>query len=190
MPPDRVRPERSAWRDRDLSERHRLWGYDAPACDVDYLEYDFCKGVAICEWKHQYANPHSTNEPSIRAQRDLADRAGLSFFVIRRAFDMSWFDITPENDIARNKIKFANVNPVQFRINGEIEFVQFLYWLRNRVAPDHVLKMLAENPYIPSTNLDELRIAWKQCNVAEKITFWREINKFAPANPTNQNLPK
>ena len=32
-----VRPERTGWRDEKLSQRHRMWGWDCPAVDIDFL---------------------------------------------------------------------------------------------------------------------------------------------------------
>ena len=42
-----VRAERTHWRDEALSERHRLWGYDCPAVDVDFLLRDLVKASAL-----------------------------------------------------------------------------------------------------------------------------------------------
>jgi len=47
-----VRPERTGWRDLELSKRHRQWGWDCPGIDLDFLflEYDRGKAVAIVEY--------------------------------------------------------------------------------------------------------------------------------------------
>lgn len=35
-----VKLEKTCWRDLDLLKRHRVWGWDCPAQDIDFLEYD------------------------------------------------------------------------------------------------------------------------------------------------------
>jgi hypothetical protein len=53
-----VAKERSGWRDLELSQRHRAWGFDVPAVDIDYfLAYDNGKAVALIEYKHERAQP-------------------------------------------------------------------------------------------------------------------------------------
>lgn len=79
-PKDRsVRPERTGWRDIELSKRHRCWGWNCPAIDLDLvlLEYDRGKAVAIVEYKHERTPLQFPTHPSYQALIDLADRAGL-----------------------------------------------------------------------------------------------------------------
>ena len=63
-----VRQERTGWRDEALSKRHRDWGWDCPAIDIDFLmiEYDKGKSVALVEYggktnatnaKENYSHP-------------------------------------------------------------------------------------------------------------------------------------
>ena len=51
--------ERTGWRDQALSERHRAWGWDCPALDMDFvmIEYDNGKATALVEYKHEQAAP-------------------------------------------------------------------------------------------------------------------------------------
>jgi hypothetical protein len=46
MPPE-VKKERSGWRDLELSGRHRRWGWDCPAVDLDFLFLEYDKGKAV-----------------------------------------------------------------------------------------------------------------------------------------------
>ena len=43
--------KRDAW----LSGRHRVWGSNVPAMDLDFIlaEYDKCVPVALIDYKHQ-----------------------------------------------------------------------------------------------------------------------------------------
>lgn len=46
--------ERSGWRDMELSGRHRIWGFNCPAVDLDFLmvEYNLGIAIAVVEYKH------------------------------------------------------------------------------------------------------------------------------------------
>lgn len=50
---DGARQERSGWRDLELNNRHRLWGRDCPAADIDalFVEYTRHVPVALVEYK-------------------------------------------------------------------------------------------------------------------------------------------
>ena len=52
--------------DRELSDRHRKWGHECPATDIDFLlnEYNHGIPVAIIDYKHYLANPSKTNNKS------------------------------------------------------------------------------------------------------------------------------
>ena len=75
--------ERHGKRDEILSAKHRRWGYNVPAVDIDFLliEYDQAKAQAVIEYRH--ANGIIRQDTSIKAITDLADRAGLPFFIVR-----------------------------------------------------------------------------------------------------------
>ena len=47
-----VKEERSGWRDEMLSQRHRDWGFNCPAIDIDFLliEYNSAKVKALVEY--------------------------------------------------------------------------------------------------------------------------------------------
>ena len=75
--------ERHGKRDNTISEKHRRWGYNVPAVDIDFLliEYDRAKAQAVIEYRH--ANGHIRQDTSIKAITDLANRAGLPFFIVQ-----------------------------------------------------------------------------------------------------------
>lgn len=151
MQPERkVKQERSGWRDRDISKRHREWGFNCPATDVDFLEYDQGRGVALCEWKHERAKMYdSEKDVNIKALRNLANSAKIPFFVIIRANDLSWFDVYPENKTAKETMTRGGLDDHCFRATSELDFVQFLYWLRGRVVPDAIANYIETNKFVP-----------------------------------------
>jgi hypothetical protein len=125
--------ERCGWRDELISERHRTWGADAPATDVDFLlvEFDRAEPAALVEYKHEAARPCNPNKPVFRALASLATRAGIPCLAVRyrNAFDI--FVVHPLNDLARRYVQ-----PGQ-RMT-EREYVGLLYELRGRSLPEHV----------------------------------------------------
>ena len=75
--------ERHGKRDEILSAKHRRWGYNVPATDIDFIlcEYDRAITQALIEYRH--LNGHVARDPSIKAIINLADRAACPFFVVR-----------------------------------------------------------------------------------------------------------
>lgn len=122
-----VKAERTGWRDQKLSERHRLWGWDCPAVDIDFLmlEYDNGKAVALVEYKHQNAPMQKITHPTYQALIDLGNRAKIPVFNVRYADNFLWWIVTPLNKIAQHYL------PEQKKMT-EQEWVAFLYQLRGR----------------------------------------------------------
>jgi hypothetical protein len=125
-----VRPERSGWRDERISLRHRAWGWDCPAVDVDFLllEYDAGRAAALVEYKHEDAQIVRLAHPSIRAIADLAERADLPAFVVRYGDDFSWWYPTPLTDRARALLPEPG-------FLSEREWMGLLYRCRGRRLP-------------------------------------------------------
>jgi len=134
-----VRAERTGWRDLGLSTRHRMWGWNCPAVDLDFLflEYDRGKAVAVVEYKHERAQPMSIAHPTYLALRDLADRAALPAFVVRYGSDYSWFAAAGMNDRA---VKLLGTENSKFM--SECQWVEFLYLLRGYAPPMQLLERL------------------------------------------------
>jgi len=122
-----VREERTGWRDEALSRRHRLWGWDCPAADPDFLliEYDRAEVVALVEYKHENAAPIDLRTATYRAIAKLANAAQVPFFVVRYAGDFLWWEVMPANPNA------YRVVPTTRRVT-EQQYVRFLYRLRGR----------------------------------------------------------
>lgn len=137
-----AREERYGTRHDGLTARHRAWGDDCPATDLDLLliEYDQRKAVAIIDYKEGFDRPLTVSEKaSLAAQRDLADRAGLPFFIVRYRLADWTFVIAAENERARLAVNEAWLG---VRVS-ERNYVRFLYHLRGRPVPDIILAGLS-----------------------------------------------
>lgn len=126
----RVKEERTGWRDLRLSQRHRRWGWNCPAIDLDFvlLEYDRGKAVAIVEYKHEKAPLQFPSHPSYQALINLGDRAELPVFACRYADDFSWWSAVPLNRVAKMLL------PTRAKMT-EQEWVNFLYKVRGYSPP-------------------------------------------------------
>jgi len=135
--PDGVRQERTGWRDQEISERHREWGFNCPAVDLDFLmvEYNLGKPVGVIEYKHCRARMPNIKHATYRAINELADNAGLPF-LIAFYWPVIWaFRVFPINEVAR--CHFSNPEDM-----SEREFVQRLYRLRRMVLANHLEQLL------------------------------------------------
>lgn len=126
----KVKPEKTGKRDLALNDRHRTWGWNVPAEDLDFLEYDNKKAVALVEYKKENAPLVPSSDANLLALCDLADRAGIPAFVVRYAVDFSWWTVRALNEIARSIIPRPLVKI------PESEYVEFLYKIRGRRKPE------------------------------------------------------
>ncbi len=128
-----VKQERTGWRDMALSQRHRRWGWDTPAVDLDFLflEYDRGKAVALVEYKHENAALQYRTHPTYQAMIDLGNRAGIPVFGVRYASDFSWWRVVPLNAKAREYVP-------QHVTMSEREWVTLLYHIRGYELPETV----------------------------------------------------
>lgn len=129
-----VKEERTGWRDEKLSRRHRRWGWDCPAVDLDFLllEYDKGKASALVEYKNEHAETQYASHPTYQALIDLGNRAGIPVIACRYSDDFSKFQVTPLNDNARNVISSKEEL-------SEKNYVKLLYKMRGREVPESVL---------------------------------------------------
>ena len=121
--------ERTGWRDEHLSARHREYGCDCPAVDLDFLliEYDYSEPKALVEYKNQHTWPiQPKKNPSIAAMAKLANDAGLPAFLVRYADDFSWFKVLGLNEEAAN---YLDINP---QVMDEVSWVEILHAVRGR----------------------------------------------------------
>lgn len=136
-----VAVERSGWRDQELSARHRMWGWDNPMVDVDWLviEYDNARAVALIDYKES-GSPRvgDPKDHSTRAFAGVASDARRPAFTVRYHRpgehwpEKGWeFFVIPLNDLAREAM------PHTPRLD-EVSFVTWLYALRGRDLPEDV----------------------------------------------------
>jgi hypothetical protein len=78
--------ERHNKRDAILSLKHRSWGFNVPAVDIDFLmiEYDQSIPKALIEYRH--INGAIRVDASIKAIIALADAANIPFFVVQYSY--------------------------------------------------------------------------------------------------------
>ena len=135
--------EQTGWRDPYLSMLHREWGIECPAVDVDLVEYDKGKPVAVCDYKLEvdYA-AIDRNHANFCCQRDLA--GAVPFFIVIYSRDYDYFEVSPENQPAKVKL------PRRTAFNSLEDFVEFLYGLRNKPLPNEI------RDRIRNTNFDDL----------------------------------
>lgn len=130
-----VKQERTGWRDLSLSQRHRKWGWDCPAVDLDFLflEYDKGKAVAIVEYKHERARPQYASHPTYQAMIDLGTRAGVPVIAVRYANDFSTWGAVPLNAKAREWLP-------ERKEMTEREWVTLLYNIRGYNPPESLFE--------------------------------------------------
>ena len=124
-PAMKVKPERTEWRDKDYSKRHREWSPELTMTDVDALEFN-CRTnepVALIELKKDTAVWNDPKEPSNLAQIALAERAGVPMFGVRYSHDLSWYYVAALSSHAKRLL------PDRIRIT-EKAYERFLLWLR------------------------------------------------------------
>lgn len=145
------RAERSGWRDEDLSRRHRLYGVDVPATDVDFLmiEYDHHEAVGVVDYKLRdnigFAKPeHFNTVSSVRAMCSLCDSRGrqLPVFVAMYERDPWRYRLLSENPRA-DAMMARQFGKCDILLT-EIEYVEWLYLIRRRTLPTFVMKRLQE----------------------------------------------
>ena len=134
--------ERTGWRDTErISQRHRMFGYNAPACDLDFplIEYDRAEATALIEYKHEAAAPVFMNNSSIRALADLGTRANIPAFVVRYKDDFSKYKVIPINEQGKDFLQR------DYQVMFEADYIRFLYRLRGYDdAPERVIENISK----------------------------------------------
>lgn len=139
------RNERSGWRDEALSLRHREWGCDVPAIDVDFLliEYDHAQPIALIDYKHTRCQSIDLTLPSYIALMRLGDAARLPIFYVVYADTFQAWSVTGINQHAKGIVPHTVI------YHSESEYVEFLYRLRKRTMPEKIRLWLCEHPFQP-----------------------------------------
>lgn len=128
-----TRQERTGWRDQELSLRHREWGFNCPAVDLDFvmLEYNHGKPAALVEYKHYCAQVPDTKHATYRALVSLADGyqdGPLPCFIAIYNPDDWSFRVLPLNEPAKQ-----HYDHCQGERLPEQRFVKSLHLLRMSV---------------------------------------------------------
>ena len=129
-----VKQERTHWRDEGISQRHRQWGWDCPAVDIDFLmlEYDTGEAKAIIEYKNEHAKTQYTTHPSYRAVINLGNKAGIPVIACRYSDDYEKYKAVALNERAKKYLPERK----EFDEEG---WVRLLYEIRGREMPEDLL---------------------------------------------------
>ncbi|KKM81716.1 hypothetical protein LCGC14_1326950 [marine sediment metagenome] len=97
-----VKKEQTFQRDLVLCELHRQWGYDVPACDIDFLEYDRGNPVALVEYKkrNDWQSAVINKDSNLTALVRLGNRARIPVYCVFYSPDHSMFRVVPMNSHA------------------------------------------------------------------------------------------
>lgn len=139
--------ERTGWRDSGLSQRHRYWGFNCPAVDLDFVmvEYNHGSPVALVEYKHKNAAQLDTSHPTYKALVALADgysKGPLPCFIARYDPEVWTFSVIPLNETCRKIYGCGNMTM------SERLFVRSLYMMRKSVlnaADENALSQLNDD---------------------------------------------
>lgn len=129
--------ERTGWRDQQISERHRGWGYNCLAVDVDFLliEYDQSIPVAIIDYKLGLDRDVKTRAPNHRAQQHLHYRHGSQYvpvphYVVTYRTEPDWmFRILAVGAHAYFTLESSGTK--EGAALTELEYVKWLYRMRH-----------------------------------------------------------
>jgi hypothetical protein len=122
---DGTRMERTGWRDEEISRRHRTWGFNCPAVDLDFLmvEYNCGKPCGLVEYKHYHAQKPNLNHATYRALSELASMGSLPF-LLAYYWPETWsFSVFPVNIVAKQHY-------AEWQAMTERQYVQSLYRIR------------------------------------------------------------
>ncbi|GAI99992.1 unnamed protein product [marine sediment metagenome] len=104
-----------------------------PGLNLDFLEYDHSKAVALVEYKRRI-NLEAVSpslDANIEALIDLGNRAGIPVFCVFYTPNLKRFRVFGLN--ARGK----GYGPPE-DITSEYKYVDFLYYIRGRTMPESV----------------------------------------------------
>jgi len=126
--------ERTGFRDESISRRHREWGIDCPAVDVDLMLIEYDKGIpaALVDYKERHSSvPLVSQSANMKALGGLFNVNGQQLPFIVCYYDReTWaFKAHPMN--ARAVDIMCTDKPLELTEN---EWVKWLYFIRGRVV--------------------------------------------------------
>ena len=133
-----VRKERYHLRDLIFNELHRHFGEGLYAVDLDFLEFrledNAIKLISLIEVKSEYAKLNFSRLQH-RAQKQLANAAGIPYFTVKYLKPDYTVMIYPMNKLAKHYIPVVQEMSLS-------EYAQLLYQLRGLKCPEHILSHL------------------------------------------------
>jgi hypothetical protein len=146
--------ERTGWRDLELNDRHRQWGFNCPAFDLDFImvEYDNREPIAFVEYKaKKLPDGYLLKDANIEVLWKLARLASRPAFIVEyyKQDGVRRWAVTGIDKLAANKMSyFTKTMQIKHRVEcTELEYVSFLYWLRGREMPPQVASYIQENSF-------------------------------------------
>ena len=118
-----VAQERTGWRDLAFSKRHRLYGDDCTAVDLDYMPFrldEYYRGepVGLIEYKNENVPFQNYSKPNFQALINLGNKASLPVYCVYSSKYFSRFIVDPLNHYAEkffmNRTKLTEHNYVKF----------------------------------------------------------------------------
>jgi hypothetical protein len=134
----KVKEERKKWRDLELSIRHKQWGFDCPAVDLDFImtEFDNRTPCALIEHKHKECGNIKLSDANLVVIINLGNMAKLPVFFTK-------YDLDEEKDKYSFSVLSLNKTACEIlSVNNNItwwtekQYVKFLYMLRKRELPE------------------------------------------------------
>lgn len=138
--------ERSGWRDQELSRRHRRWGFNCPAVDLDFLMVEYHLGVPVAivdykHWRHHEGDDINIDHPNYVAAGNLYSPSGeqLPLFVARY-----WPEVWAIRALAVNDAAKRWLGEGAWRSMTERQWVTGLHKLRQLTVAEVVLRNLRD----------------------------------------------
>ena len=136
--------ERMGWRDEELSRRHREWGYDCPAVDIDFLmiEYDRSMPKAIIDYKYWQELFIDRTTASARALISLANSAKIPACYVYYSFSNGICQGLIVHGLNKEYAPNTYRSPIYL---SERMYVSMLYrTIRKREVPDDISDQLSD----------------------------------------------
>lgn len=99
--------------------------------DVDDVEFDHAKAVAILSLKSEGQDLTTESLATTQVHRQIADALGVPLIAVAHREDLSRFRVLPSGEEL-----------------SELDFVEWLYSLRNRAVPRRIIELLLATPVV------------------------------------------
>lgn len=156
-----------------IKDRHRLWGFDVPAADIDWLVTEYCyrKAKALNEYKHAEAKRENTLGANLDSMVDLARSARKHAYMTRWQSEPHW------------AFEVHSLQPGDRRVRrmSERQYVEFMYQIRGvtRLAPQ-VLDRCDDHPPTfaewESVNTTGIRSLVTPANICPNCNGWGRVS--------------